>query len=214
LFWPAPLVVAQCQLLALLLACPSWATLGRAQATPAGDPPPLPPFAGVLINAQRFGDLAVYCTSPGAAPLDSRAPRRTRVWVLNRERLEEARSAENLCDPAISPNADRFVAVSPTALWLFSIPLDHGTMVRGSTSAPRSAPLTSEVPRASYARPQWSPNGRFISVVVSSSESTRVEVLSVETGLVVATSAPGATSVKWSPDASTVMFDDTVVRLP
>lgn len=214
MFWRASLIVARLLALVLLMACPRWTVAGRAQATAVGDAPPLPPFAGDLVNAQRIGDLVVYCTSTGAAPLGSVVPRRTRIWLLNREVLEEARSPESLCDPAISPRVDRFVAVSPTAVWVFAIPLDQGTIVRGFASDSRLGRVSPEPAVASYARPQWSLDGRFIAVMTGSDESTRVEVLSAETGVVVATSAAGATTVKWSTDASSVVLGGTVVPLP
>ncbi len=210
----APRLVEYVDLLALLLMCPLLATVGRAQGTATVDAPPLPPFAGVLVNADRLGALVVYCTSPGTPPVDAVASRGTRIWLLNREVLEEVRSTENLCDPAISPLKDRFAAVSPTALWLFSIPPDQGTMVSGAVSEASTAGATGDSAKTSYARPRWSPDGRFISVVTSSVDSTRVEVLSVETGHVVATSATGTTSVTWSTDASRVWLGDAVVLLP
>ena len=101
--------------------------------------PKLPPFAGEVVNFDRRGARTVACVDaskvqmaprPGpdgkpvapATPPPPSGPPRLRIWVLEREVMQELMTTGGLCDPAWSPDGKTFAAAGLRGVFTFTEP--------------------------------------------------------------------------------------------
>ena len=122
---------------------PPAATAPAAQPLPAKtagamEAPKLPPFAGEIVNFDRRGARVVACVDaskvqtpprPGpdgkpvpAPPAPPPGPPRLRIWVLEREVMQELMTTGGLCDPSWSPDGKTFAATGVRGVFTFTEP--------------------------------------------------------------------------------------------
>ena len=133
--------------------------------------PKLPPFAGEIVNFDRRGARVVACVDaskvqmpprpgpdgkPVAPPAPPPGPPRLRIWVLEREVMQELMTTGGLCDPSWSPDGKTFAAAGVRGVFTFTEPnFEPRVLVAGQLQAPApGAPAARE-----YDDPAWSPSG-------------------------------------------------------
>lgn len=210
------------------------------QATPSAKPPAaappaspspmeapkLPPFAGEIVNFDRRGPRVVACVDaakvatpprpgpdgkpqPQAAPPPP-GPPRLRIWVLEREIMQELLTTSGLCDPAWSPDGNSFVAAGVRGVFVFTEPnFEPRVLVAGQLQAPPpGAP-----PARQYNDPVWSPSGTKIAFRTTGASDARVEVVDVKSAEVLLKREGAAKTLRWADDR-TLLVDQARVPLP
>ncbi|HEY8549799.1 MAG TPA: hypothetical protein VIL35_07600 [Vicinamibacterales bacterium] len=203
--------------------------LGAPQAPPASakaptvmEAPKLPPFAGEIVNFDRRGDRVVACVNAAAAPARpgmpkpssqaaAAAPPRYRIWVLEREIMQELLTSGGLCDPSWSPDGKSFAAAGARGVFTFSEPhFEPRALVAGQAE---SAEPGGKPGGRVYADPVWSPSGDRLAFRVTGDGADRVEVVDVKSAEVLLRRDISAKSLRWV-DAKTVAADDTRLSVP
>jgi hypothetical protein len=93
--------------------------------------PRLPPFAGTVISFDRRGDRVVACVDrstvplrPGspAPPTGIKLPPAYRIWLIEREVMQELMTTGGLCHPVWAPDGKTFLAAGARGLFTFTAP--------------------------------------------------------------------------------------------
>ena len=163
--------------------------------------PKLPPFAGEIVNFDRRGARVVACVDAAKVDVPPRpgpdgkpvpdavhasapaGPPRLRIWVLEREVMQELMTTGGLCDPSWSPDGKTFAAAGVRGVFTFTEPnFEPRVLVAGQLQAPApGAPAARE-----YDDPAWSPSGGRIAFRSSAGGVSRVEVVDVKSAEVLA----------------------------
>ena len=203
-----------------------------APATPAApasagpmDAPKLPPFAGEIVNYDRRGARVVACVDaskvqmpprpgpdgkPIAQPAPPPGPPRLRIWVLEREVMQELMTTGGLCDPSWSPDGKTFAAAGVRGVFTFTEPnFEPRVLVAGQLQTPApGAPAARE-----YDDPAWSPGGGRIAFRSSAGGASRIEVVDVKSAEVLLKRDGPAKALRWA-DERTLLVDATRVPVP
>jgi WD40 repeat protein len=189
--------------------------------------PKLPPFAGEIVNFDRRGTRVVACVDaskvqapprPGPdgkpiappTPPPPTGPPRLRIWVLEREIMQELLTTSGLCDPSWSPDGKSFVAAGVRGVFVFTEPnFEPRVLVAGQLQAP--PPGTP--PAREYDDPVWSPSGAKIAFRSSAAGAARVEVVDVKSAEVLLKRDGAAKALRWA-DERTLIVDQARVPLP
>ncbi len=189
--------------------------------------PKLPPFAGEVVNFDRRGARTVACVDaskvqtaprPGpdgkpvapATPPPPSGPPRLRIWVLEREVMQELMTTGGLCDPAWSPDGKTFAAAGLRGVFTFTEPnYEPRVLVAGQLQPPApGAPAARE-----YDDPVWSPGGGRLAFRSSDAGGARVEVVDVKSAEVVVKRDGAAKTLRWA-DERTLLVDGARVPVP
>ena len=214
-------------------AAPATKPAAEPGAKPAAKPaasmeaPTLPPFAGSIVNFDRRGSRVVACVDaskvqvpprrgPDGKPLEQPATPpppdapRLRIWVLEREVMQELMTTGGLCDPAWSPDGKTFAAVGVRGVFTFTEPnFEPRVLVAGQLQAPApGAPASRE-----YDDPAWSPSGGRIAFRSTAGGVSRVEVVDVKSAEVLLKRDGPAKVLRWA-DERTLLVDATRVPVP
>jgi len=203
------------------------ATTAPASAT-SMEAPKLPPFAGEIVNFDRRGARVVACVDaakvdvpprpgpdgkPVPAPPTPPAPAgppRLRIWVLEREVMQELMTTGGLCDPSWSPDGKTFAAAGIRGVFTFTEPnFEPRVLVAGQLQVP---PPGAPAPRE-YDDPAWSPSGGRIAFRSTAGGVSRVEVVDVKSAEVLLKRDGPAQSLRWA-DEKTLIVDATRVPVP
>jgi hypothetical protein len=190
--------------------------------------PKLPPFAGEIVNFDRRGTRVVACVDaanvkaptrmgpdgkpmaqPDKPPAPS-GPPRLRIWVIEREVMQELLTTSGLCDPVWGPDGKTFAAAGVRGVFTFAEPnFEPRVLVAGQLQAPApGAP-----PAREYDDPAWSPSGSRIAFRSSAAGGGRVEVVDVKSAEVVLKREGAAKALRWA-DEKTLIVDGTRVPVP
>ncbi len=189
--------------------------------------PKLPPFAGEVVNFDRRGPRVVACVDaskvqlpprPGPdgkpmaapAPTGPPAPPRLRIWVLEREVMQELMTTGGLCDPAWSPDGKTFAAAGARGVFTFTEPnFEARVLVAGQLQAPApGAPASRE-----YDDPVWSPGGGRLAFRSRLAGAERVEVVDVKSAEVLVKRDGPAKALRWA-DEKSLLVDGARVPVP
>jgi hypothetical protein len=184
------------------------------------DAPKLPPFAGAIVNFDRRGERVVACVDrsvapkPGAPvtppPAVPTGPRQVRIWVIEREVMQELLTTGGLCDARWSPDGTRFVAAGPRGVFAFTAPqYQPEVIVAGKTQS--AGPTPPDTP--SYAHPVWSPSGARVAFAVTG-PSPAVQVVVVKTGERILDRAMTAKTLAWGDSDRALLVDGAKVAVP
>jgi hypothetical protein len=189
--------------------------------------PKLPPFAGEIVNFDRRGSKVVACVDaskvaapprlgPDGKPLPNQAPPpppgppRLRIWVLEREVMQELMTTSGLCDPVWAPDGARFAAAGARGIFVFSEPnFEPRVIVAGAVDAP--APGAK--PAKQYADPAWSPSGARLAFRVTDTGAARVEVVDVKSAEVLLKRDGTAKAIRFA-DEKTLVVDGARLAIP
>jgi hypothetical protein len=210
---------------------------GAAKPAPAAAPQPaaspmeapkLPPFAGEIVNFDRHGNRVVACVdaakvkapprmgpdgkpvAPAAPTPAPDAPPRLRIWVIEREVMQELMTTSGLCDPVWSPDGKTFAASGVRGVFMFTEPnFEPRVLVAGQLQAPPpGAP-----PAREYDDPAWSPSGTRLAFRSAANGAGRVEVVDVKSAEVLLKREGAAKALRWA-DEKTLVIDGTRVPVP
>ncbi len=189
--------------------------------------PKLPPFAGEVVNFDRRGARVVACVDASKVQMPSRpgpdgkpappptptgppGPPRLRIWVLEREVMQELMTTGGLCDPAWSPDGKTFAAAGVRGVFTFTEPnFVPRVLVAGQLQVPPpGAPAARE-----YDDPVWSPGGARIAFRSTAGGVSRVEVVDVTSAEVLLKRDGPVKTIRWADDR-TLLVDATRVPLP
>ena len=187
--------------------------------------PKLPPFAGEIVNFDRRGTRVVACVDaskvkmpprpgpdgkPVEQPTPPTGPPRLRIWVLEREVMQELMTTGGLCDPSWSPDGKTFAAAGVRGVFTFTEPnFDPRVLVAGQLQAPApGAPAARE-----YDDPAWSPSGGRIAFRSTAAGVSRIEVVDVKSAEVLLKRDGPAKALRWA-DERTLLVDATRVPVP
>jgi len=137
-------------------------------------------------------------------------PPRLRIWVLEREVMQELMTTGGLCDPSWSPDGKTFAAAGVRGVFTFAEPnFEPRVLVAGQLQAPApGAPAARE-----YDDPAWSPGGGRIAFRSSAGGVSRVEVVDVKSAEVLVKRDGPAKVLRWA-DERTLLVDATRVPVP
>lgn len=197
-----------------------------ADAAASMEAPKLPPFAGEIVNFDRRGARVVACVDaskvavpprPGpdgkpmpAPPPAPAGPPRLRIWVIEREVMQELMTTGGLCDPSWSPDGKTFAAAGARGVFTFTQPnFDPRVIVAGQLQAP---PPGAPAPRE-YDDPVWSPNGARLAFRSTAAGASRVEVVDVKSAEVLVKRDGPAKVLRWADD-HTLLVDADRVPVP
>jgi penicillin amidase len=178
-----------------------------------GGPPILPPFAGRIVNYDRRAGRVAACTidpAGSARTVGARTIPNTYVWVIEQEVVRQLGSTTGLCDPAWSPDGTRLAVAAPNGLWTYSPTLEDPVLL-AETHLPREPKHPHDY--TAFARPRWSPDGRYIAFLVTDGRETWLEVVEARQGARVARSDPGVDDFTWV-DSQTIRAGDRTIRVP
>jgi hypothetical protein len=229
-------------------ATPAPAPAAQPAAPDSMGPPRLPPFAGMVVSFDRRGARVVACVDrsqvqtrppgPGAQPPAEKPklPPAYRIWLIEREVMQELMTTGGLCGPVWSPDGKSFVAAGARGLFAFSEPQYEARvlMIVPTGPAPAAAPApanpTSAAPPASppapatvktteaapipFSQTAWSPGGSRVAFLQTIDGVEKARVVDVKSGAVVFTRDERATRVQWGPDDRTLVVDGVRVSLP
>jgi hypothetical protein len=207
---------------------PAPASAAKPAASTSMEAPKLPPFAGEIINFDRRGARVVACVDaskvavpprPGpdgkpvaapAPPPGPPSPPRLRIWVLEREVMQELMTTGGLCDPSWSPDGKTFAAAGLRGVFTFTEPnFEPRVLVAGQLQAPPpGAP-----PSREYDDPVWSPNGLRLAFRSSADGVSRFEVVDVKSAEVVLKRDGPVKALRWIDD-KTLVVDSSRVTVP
>jgi len=189
--------------------------------------PKLPPFAGAIVNFDRRGSRVVACVDaskvdvpprpgPDGKPVEPAKPTgppeapRLRIWVLEREVMQELMTTGGLCDPSWSPDGKTFAAAGARGVFTFTQPnFEPRVIVAGQLQAPPpGAPAARE-----YDDPVWSPNGARLAFRSSAGGASRTEVVDVKSAEVLLKRDGAAKVLRWVDD-QTLLVDADRVSVP
>jgi hypothetical protein len=178
------------------------------------------------VNFDRRGARTVACVDaskvqtaprPGpdgkpvapATPPPS-GPPRLRIWVLEREVMQELMTTGGLCDPAWSPDGKTFAAAGLRGVFTFTEPnFEPRVLVAGQLQpAAPGAPAARE-----YDDPVWSPGGGRLAFRSSAAGGARVEVVDVKSAEVVVKRDGPVKALRWA-DERTLVVDGARVPVP
>jgi len=187
--------------------------------------PKLPPFAGEIVNFDRRGPRVVACVDaskvavpprpgpdgkPVAAPPAPAGPPRLRIWVIEREVMQELMTTGGLCDPSWSPDGKTFAAAGVRGVFTFTQPnFEPRVIVAGQLQVPPpGAPAARE-----YDDPVWSPNGARLAFRSSAGGVSRTEVVDVKSAEVLLKRDGPVKALRWADDR-TLLVDADRVSVP
>lgn len=209
---------------------PAPATPAPAAPAPASaasmEAPKLPPFAGEIVNFDRRGARTVACVDaskvaappkpgPDGKPLPPSetpppGPPRLRIWVLEREVMQELMTTGGLCDPSWSPDGKTFAAAGARGVFTFTEPnYEPRVLVAGQLQAPAPGSPASR----DYDDPVWSPNGTRLAFRSSAAGVSRVDVVDVKSAEVLLKRDGTAKVLRWADD-KTLLVDAARVPVP
>jgi hypothetical protein len=195
-------------------------------------PPRLPPFAGSVVSFDRRGDRVVACVDrsnvqtrpPGpAAPPQQPGPKLPpayRIWLIEREVMQELMTTGGLCGPVWSPDGKSFLAAGSRGLFAFTEPQYEARvlMLVPTPPAPASTPATVKTTEATpipFSQAAWSPGGgRRVAFLFTTEGAAKVRVVDAKTGTVVFTRDEPASRVQWGADDRTLVVDGVRISLP
>jgi hypothetical protein len=208
-------------------------------------PPRLPPFAGTVVSFDRRGDRVVACVdrstvptrppAPGApAPTPPKAPPAYRIWLIEREVMQELMTTGGLCGPAWSPDGKSFLASGARGLFAFTEPQYEARVLKlvdpppppaqpvapapapppAGSAAPTATVKTTEAAPIPFSQTAWSPGGRRVAFLLTADGASRVHVVDAKTGASVFSRDQPAKLVVWGPDDRTLVIDGVRVSLP
>jgi hypothetical protein len=206
---------------------PAAAPPAQPAAASSMEAPKLPPFAGEVVNFDRRGPRVVACVDASKVQMPARPgpdgkpvapptptgpppPPRLRIWVLEREVMQELMTTGGLCDPAWSPDGKTFAAAGVRGVFTFTEPnFEARVLVAGQLQAPApGAPAARE-----YDDPVWSPGGGRLAFRSSAAGAGRVEVVDVKSAEVLLKRDGPAKALRWA-DEKTLLIDGTRVPVP
>jgi dipeptidyl aminopeptidase/acylaminoacyl peptidase len=145
-----------------------------------------------------------------AAPAGPPPLPRLRIWVIEREVMQELLTTGGLCDPAWSPDGKTFAAAGVRGVFTFTEPnFEARVLVAGQLQA--AAP--GAPPARDYDDPVWSPGGGRIAFRSSAPGAARVEVVDVKSAEVLLKREGPAKTLRWADD-KTLLVDGTRVPVP
>ena len=188
--------------------------------------PKLPPFAGEIVNFDRRGTRVVACVDAAKVQMPSRpgpdgkpvappapppnAPPRLRIWVIEREVMQELLTTSGLCDPSWSPDGKSFAAAGARGVFVFTEPnFEPRVLVAGQLQVPApGAP-----PAREFDDPVWAPGGGRIAFRTSGEGGARVEVVDVKSAEVLLKRPGAAKALRFDGD-NALIVDGTRVPVP
>ncbi|MBW8868982.1 MAG: PD40 domain-containing protein [Acidobacteria bacterium] len=135
----------------------------------------------------------------------------TAVWAGQRDELHKLNAGVGACDPAWSPNGRWLAVTSADGLWIFSADSSAGRLMV-EAKVPIGEPT--EYTYRAFAKPEWSPDGALIALVVTNGGTSWVEVFDAATGRLFYTSPPAADSFNWGSTARDLKVGGLAVHLP
>lgn len=201
--------------------------------------PRLPPFAGAIVNFDRRGDRVVACVDRSSVPAKTPAmpsppgsapelPPSYRIWVIEREVMQELLTTGGLCDPAWSPDGKAFAAAGDRGVYVFTGPnFEPRTIVSaavpaggpagtvadaGPTAAPNSVPKVGAT--RAFTSVSWSPSGQRLAFLVTATSGTSVKVVEAKDGTSVFAKEQPVKLVQWGADDKSLVIDGTRVTVP
>jgi hypothetical protein len=226
-------------------AAPAPAPAAQPAAPDAMGPPRLPPFAGSVVSFDRRGARVVACVDrsqvqtrppgPGAQPPAEKPklPPAYRIWLIEREVMQELMTTGGLCGPVWSPDGKSFVAAGARGLFAFSEPQYEARILvlvptTAATPAPANPPTaappasppapatvkTTEAAPIPFSQTAWSPGGTRVAFLQTIDGVGKARVVDAKTGTVVFTRDERATRVQWGPDDRTLVVDGVRISLP
>jgi hypothetical protein len=172
----------------------------------------LPEGAVSLVNEDRFGSRVALCAETGEPPVQQGAKviRGTGIWVGEPGGLRRLSAGAGACDPAWSPDGRRLTVVSSEGLWVFAATDTKGALL---VEARLPVGMSSEFAFRSFSRPEWSPDGALIAILVTNGGTSWVEVFEAATGRLFYTSPPEQYSFRWN-SARELKLDSLEIKLP
>jgi hypothetical protein len=198
-------------------------------------PPRLPPFAGDVVSFDRRGARVVACVDranvrtsrPGApaAPEGPKLPPAYRIWLIEREVMQELMTTGGLCDPVWSPDGKSFLAAGARGLFTFTEPQYEARVLMVLPPAP--PPVQPSGPAAGaaivkstdaapipFTQTSWSPGGKRVAFLLTKDGATKVRVVDAKDGSSLFSRDQPAKIVQWGADERTLVVDGTRVPLP
>ena len=173
----------------------------------------LPPGALSLVSEDRHGSLVALCADTGEPVIQQGAKqiRATGVWVGERSNLRRVQAGVGACDPAWSPDGRFLALTSAEGLWVLP-----AKALAASLRAEAKLPLgeSMEYTYRAFSKPQWSPDGALVALLVTNGGTSRVEVFDASTGRLFYTSPPENYSFSWAGGGRELKLGSTEIRLP
>jgi Tol biopolymer transport system component len=179
----------------------------------AAQTPSLPPGALSLVNEDRFGSRTAMCVATGQDSVQ-KGPRKiaaTEVWAGEQAQLHRLNAGLGACDPAWSPDGRWIAVIAEEGLWVFPANSVDGVL-RVEAKLPMGE-LTEFTYRA-FSRPEWSPDGALLGLVVTNGGTSWVEVFDAASGRLFYTSPPETYSFSWGSNARELKAGTLEIRLP
>jgi hypothetical protein len=202
------------------------ATAAKPAASPSMEAPKLPPFAGEIVNFDRRGARVVACVDASKVAMPPRpgpdgklvapatpaptGPPRLRIWVIEREVMQELMTTGGLCDPSWSPDGKTFAAAGLRGVFMFTEPnYEPRVLVAGQLQAPAPGAPAGRA----FDDPVWSPNGLSLAFRSSADGGARFEVVEVKSAEVVLKRDGPVKALRWLDD-KTLLVDSARVSVP